>query len=363
MMSTMKNRFVIALATCALPLFAQEVHSDRTVTFKFTSPKASEVSVGGDFGKGGAMTKGEGGVWSVTVGPLEPNIHSYNFRVDGQQVADPLNNRSKPQRSGIANVFEIRGDKPSIWDRQDVPHGVVHLHEYDSKATGTTRRLRVFTPPGYEATADQRFPVLYLFHGSGDNEATWTDFGRAHVILDNLIAAGKAKAMIVVMPDGHTLPPVPRDSPKAAEVRNKNVGNFEADLLSDVMPFIEETYRTRADRESRAIIGLSMGGNQSLLIGLNHLDLFAWVGGMSSAVREPDTQLAPFFKEASTANEKLRLLWIACGKDDFLIKENQSLHAMLTEKQVTHTYAQTAGAHSWPVWRRYLAEFAPLVFQ
>ena len=359
----MKARILIALAACAFPLIAQEVHPDRTVTFTYPAPNAREVSVSGDFGKAGTMTKDEKGVWSVTLGPLEPNIHSYNFNVDGKQVADPLNNRSKPQRSGISNVFEIRGDQPSVWDRQPVPHGVVHLHEYDSKSIGTTRRLRVYTPPGYDAAADQRFPVLYLFHGSGDNEATWTDFGRAHVILDNLIASGKAKPMLVVMPDGHTTPPVPRDSPKAAEARNKNASSFEGDLLTVVLPLIDSTYRTRADRESRAIIGLSMGGNQSLIVGLNHLYLFAWVGGMSSAVREPDTQLASFFKEVSTANDKLRLLWIACGKDDFLLKDNQTLDAMLTEKKVKHAYIESEGSHAWPVWRRYLAEFAPLVFR
>ncbi len=359
----MKPRLILALASLALPLTALEVQPDRTVTFTYSAPSAREVSVSGDFGKAAAMTKGEGGKWSVTVGPLEPNIHSYNFNVDGRQIADPLNNRSKPQRSGISNVFEIRGETPSAWDRQAVPHGVVHLHEYDSKSVGTMRRLRVYTPPGYDSGKEQRYPVLYLFHGSGDNEATWTDFGRAHVILDNLIAAGKAKPMLIVMPDGHTLPPVPRDSPKAGEARNKNASHFEGDLLSEVIPMIDQQYRTRADRDARAIIGLSMGGNQSLIVGLNHLDLFAWVGGMSSAVREPDTQLAPFFKDVSTANDKLRLLWIACGKDDFLINDNKTLDAMLTAKKVRHTFIESAGSHAWPVWRRYLAEFAPLVFQ
>lgn len=362
MLSAMNHRILIAVALSTLPIVAQEVHPDRTVTFTYTAPNAREVSVSGDFGKRGEMTKGEGGLWSVTLRPFEPNIHSYNFSVDGKQVADPLNNRSKPQRSGISNVFEVPGDKPSIWDRQPVPHGVVHLHEYDSKSVGTTRRLRVYTPPGYEA-GDQRFPVLYLFHGSGDNEATWTDFGRAHVILDNLIASGKAKPMLVVMPDGHTMPPVPRDSPKAAEVRNKNLGSFEADLLSDVMPMIDKLYRTRADRESRAIIGLSMGGNQSLIVGLNHLDLFAWVGGMSSALHEPETRVAPFFNDVDTLNDKLRLLWFACGKDDFLIENNRTYHSLLNKKEVKHTFIESAGGHSWPVWRRYLAEFAPLVFQ
>lgn len=359
----MKPYALIALAFSVLPLSAQEVHPDRTVTLTYTAPNAREVLVSGDFGKAPPMTKDDKGVWSVTLGPLEPNIHSYNFNVDGKQVSDPLNNRSKPQRSGIANVFEIRGELPSVWDRQNVPHGVVHLHEYDSKAVGTTRRLRVYTPPGYENAKDLRYPVLYLFHGSGDNEATWTDFGRAHVILDNLVATGKAKPMLIIMPDGHTMPPVPRDSPKAAEARNKNASNFEADLLTDVLPLIDSAYRTQPQRESRAIIGLSMGGNQSLIIGLNHPELFAWVGGMSSAIREPDTQLAPFFKDVATANERFKTIWFACGKDDFLIQDNQKLEAMLTEKKVKHTFIESAGAHAWPVWRRYLTEFAPLVFR
>lgn len=342
--------------------FAQDVHSDRTVTFTVTAPNAHEVSVSGDFGKSAPMEKNDGGTWTATIGPLEADIHSYTITVDGKPVADPLNNRFKPQRTGFSNVFDITGDPPNAWDRQPVARGVVHLHEYDSKAAGTVRRLRVYTPPGYESAKDVRYPVLYLFHGSGDNEATWTDFGRAHVIFDNLIASGKAQPMLIVMPDGHTMPPVPRDSPKAAEVRSKNLASFEADLLGDVIPLVDSTYRTRPQPVGRAIIGLSMGGNQSLVIGLNHPELFAWVGGMSSAVREPDTQLAPFFKDAPVGG-KLRLLWLACGRDDFLLKDNQALDAMLTAKQVRHIFVESAGAHAWPVWRRYLAEFAPQLFR
>lgn len=342
--------------------FAQDVHPDRTVTFTVTAPNAHEVSVSGDFGKPAPMAKNDAGAWTVTIGPLEADIHSYTITVDGKPVADPLNNRFKPQRTGFSNVFEITGDPPNAWDRQPVARGVVHLHEYDSTAAGTVRRLRVYTPPGYESAKDARYPVLYLFHGSGDNEATWTDFGRAHVILDNLIASGKAQPMLIVMPDGHTMPPVPRDSPKAAEVRNKNLASFEADLLGGVIPLVDSTYRTRAQPVGRAIIGLSMGGNQSLVIGLNHPELFAWVGGMSSAVREPDTQLAPFFKDTPVGG-KLRLLWLGCGRDDFLLKDNQTLDAMLTAQQVHHTFVVSPGTHAWPVWRRYLAEFVPQLFR
>jgi enterochelin esterase family protein len=218
--------------------------ADRTVTFRYAAPKATEVSVSGDFGKAGPMTKDDAGTWSVSVGPLVPNLYSYTFSVEGKTVADPLNNRFKPQRSGFSNVLNVPDDKPSVWDRQPVGHGTVHLHEYDSKATGSVRRLRVYTPPGYDAARTSVYPVLILLHGSGDNEATWTEFGRAHDILDNLIAQGKAVPMIIAMLDGHTVPPVPRDSPKAAESRNKNVENFERDLLGDALPLIDATYRT-----------------------------------------------------------------------------------------------------------------------
>ncbi|MDB6138339.1 MAG: putative esterase [Verrucomicrobiaceae bacterium] len=343
---------------------AQEVHQDRTVTFTFKTIDAKAVAVTGDFGKTGPMTRNDAGEWSVTTAPLEPNIYSYKLSVDGQIVPDPQCHSFKPERVGVSNAFEVPGDTPAVWDsRPGIAHGAVQALEYPSSSLGITRHLRVYTPPGYDAAKEKKFPVLYLFHGSGDNEATWTDFGKAHLILDNLIAEGKARPMIAVMPDGHTAPPMPRDAPGAAEARAKNQGNFERDLLEDVIPYVEGHFRIQADRGSRAIIGLSMGGNQSLLIGLNRLDLFAWVGGMSSAVREPDTQLAPFFANAGTANEKLKLLWFGVGKDDFLLKDNQTLDAKLTEKQVKHTFVESAGAHAWPVWRRYLAEFAPLVFR
>ena len=355
---------LFALLASLSPMLAQEVHPDRTVTFKYKAPEAKTVTISGDFGKGGPMTKDDAGVWSLTVGPVDPNIYSYKLMVDGKAELDPQSHAFKPERAGMSNAFEVPDTVPAIWDRQqNAQRGTVHVLKYQSKSLGIERHLRVYTPPGYGENKDKRFPVLYLFHGSGDNEATWTEFGKADVILDNLIAAGKAKPMIVVMPDGHTSPPMPRDAPGAAEARTKNLGNFEHDLLEDVIPYVAAHYRTENGRENQAIIGLSMGGNQSLIVGLNHLDLFAWVGGMSSAVREPDTQLAPFFASASTANEKLKLLWFGVGKDDFLFKDNEILDAKLTGMQVKHTFVVSAGAHAWPVWRRYLAEFAPLIFK
>jgi enterochelin esterase family protein len=338
------------------PIISPEIHADRTVTFRLRAPNAHDVSVSGEWGQGGALTKDDAGVWSITLGPLAPDLYGYGFSVDGLRVLDPANTRIKPMRSNSTSILDVPGTKPSPCDPQPgIATGGVHLHEYDSKPLSTRRRLRVYTPAAYDADKDARFPVLYLFHGSGDNEATWTELGRAHVILDNLIASGKAKPMIVVMTDGHAVAP---ESPD----RTKNLSAFESDLLGEVRPLIEARYRTRAGREGRAIVGLSMGGGQSLTIGLRHRELFAWVGGMSSAVREPEQSLADFLKNPNDPAAPLRLLWFACGKDDGLAKANRTFDELLTKNGVAHEYHETEGNHSWPVWRRHLAEFAPRLF-
>jgi enterochelin esterase family protein len=216
--------------------------------------------------------------------------------------------------------------------------------------------MQVYTPPGYDADPTARFPVLYLFHGSGDNEATWVAHGHAHWILDNLIAQKKAQPMIVVMLDGHAV--VPGGGPTGGGPGN-NTAAFERDLLEDAMPLVVASYRTREEPASRGIVGLSMGGGQALTIGLKHADKFAWVGGMSSALGNVASQIP----EADPLNRQLKLLWLACGKDDTLLAANQALDRALTEKKIRHEYHETAGNHSWPVWRGYLADFAPKVFQ
>lgn len=339
------------------PLVSPEVHPDRRVTFRLRAPQAKEVTVFGEWGGGGkaALMKDATGVWSATVGPIEPDLYGYSFTVDGLPMLDPANTEVKPMRSSRTSILDVPGDKPSLHDFQDVPHGVVRLHTYRSKALGTKRDLQVYTPPGYDRDQSGRYPTLYLFHGSGDNEATWTALGRAHLILDNLIAQGKAKAMIIVMTDGHAAPMTP-------EGRGRNVELFKRDLLDNVLPLVEANYRVKPERLSRAIVGLSMGGGQSLAIGLNHPELFAWVGGMSSAVNAPAQTVADALNDAKTTNAKFKLLWFACGKDDFLLKANQQFDELLTAKGITHTFRLTEGNHSWPVWRRYLAEFAPLLF-
>jgi enterochelin esterase family protein len=348
--------WVLALQGQAGPVVSPEVKADRTVTFRLRAPKAAEVLLNGEWKGGGklAMTKDDQGVWSLTVGPLEPDLYGYSYSVDAMTVTDPSNSVLKPMRSPRTSVVDVPGDPPRLHEYQDVPHGTVRLHEYPSKALGRLRPLRVVTPPGYDQDPSARFPVLYLFHGSGDTEATWTSFGHAHLIADNLLSQGKAKAMIIVMTDGHAV--------VGPEARSRNVEMFGKDLLEDVLPFVEANYRTKRDRESRAIVGLSMGGGQSLTIGLNHLELFAWVGGFSSAISNPEQTLATALSDPAATNSKLRLLWIACGKDDGLVKNAQALSEVLVQKGIRHELKITDGNHSWPVWRKYLGEFLPLLF-
>jgi enterochelin esterase family protein len=308
------------------------------------------------------LAKDEQGVWSVTVGPLAPEIYGYAFSVDGLRMADPVNPALKPMRSPTTSILELIGQPPLIHDFQSVPHGTLRQHWYASKSLGARRSLHVYTPPGYDHEAKAHFPVLYLLHGSGDNDATWAVLGRAHFILDNLLARGKVQPMIVVMTDGHAY--IPHLGGGATpNLTSRNVEDFGRDLLEDVLPFIEKEYRVKKERTYRAIAGLSMGGGQSLTVGLNHLELFAWVGGFSTFLRNPETTIAKILADPKGANEKLKLLWIACGKDDRLMEQAEQMSALLKGKDIHHQFVTTEGNHSWPVWRRYLADFAPLLFR
>ena len=340
-------------------MVSPEIQTDRHVIFRLQAPKATEVNVAGQWTDGRVpMTKSSNGVWSVTVGPIEPGVWEYSFQVDGLAMIDPANHCLKPMRSPRTSILHLPGQPPLIHDFQDVPHGVIHQHTYRSKALGRLRELVVYTPPGYDQQGNARFPTLYLQHGSGDNQATWTVHGKAHWILDNLLAQGHAKAMVVVMMDGHAAVGGAERGPQT------NTALFERDLLEDVMPFIETNYRVKTDAASRAIAGLSMGGGQALSIGLRHLDRFAWVGGFSfgSALAEKSA-IAEALAQPEAVNQRLKLLWIGCGKDDFLFKSNTDFIALLKEKNICHEWHATAGNHSWPVWRGYLADFAPLLFQ
>jgi enterochelin esterase family protein len=247
----------------------------------------------------------------------------------------------------------------------DVPHGIVHRHLYKSRVVGDQRDFYVYTPPDYDPNGRTRYPVLYLLHGYSDDASGWTAVGRAHVILDNLIAQRKAKPMLLVMPLGYGAPEIVQPNFagfRDPNLRQRNFDRFRDALLTEVIPQVEKSYRVSKDRGARAIAGLSMGGAESLFVGLNALDRFAWVGAFSSGGLSDDFNAA-FPALDSKANGQLRLLWIACGTEDRLIDTSRRFRDWLKTKEVRNTGLETPGAHTWMVWRRYLAAFAPLLFQ
>jgi len=340
------------------PVRSPEVLKDGKVTFRIRAPKSAEVTINGQWPDGkGSLTKDTNGIWSITMGPIETGVWEYGFQVDGVGMIDPGNPNIKPMREPRTSILHLPSDPPRLYDFQDVPHGTVRLHTYRSKSLNRLRDLAVYTPPTYDQQSTATFPTLYLQHGSGDNQATWVAHGKAQWILDNLIAQGRAKPMVVVMMDGHAAIPG-----EGAGGPQNNTGMFERDLLEDVMPFVEATYRVKPDPQSRAIAGLSMGGEQSLRIGLNHLDRFSWVAGFSAAAPSREA-VAGVLNAPDEANQKLKLLWIGVGKDDFLLKRNEEFVGLLKEKNIRHEWHLTEGNHSWPVWRGYLGELLPLLFQ
>jgi enterochelin esterase-like enzyme len=340
-----------------------EVGPDRRVTFRLRAPKAAEVSVSGEFQAGSLpMTKDSSGVWSATAGPLKPEIYNYNFTIDGVKTIDPTNPDVKTgsTASTIESILEIKGDGPAFYDAQPVPHGEIHTLWYQSKSLGSIRRVTIYTPPGYASGSDDRYPVLYLFHGANADETAWTRLGHVNLILDNLLAAGKIKPFIVVMPFGYPAPP----GSLAAGGFNSISEDFSRDLIGDVIPLVESHYRVYTDRDHRAIAGLSMGGLESLTIGLNHLDLFSYVGGFSAAVRPPEfaKSFAALTADPQATNGKLHLLWVGCGTDDGLFGSAQSFSAFLDNAKIKHTFYTMPGAHTWIVWRNFLVQFSPQLF-
>ncbi|MGH7485235.1 MAG: alpha/beta hydrolase-fold protein, partial [bacterium] len=300
----------------------------------------------------------------VTAGPWEPDYYGYSFVADGVSYIDPVNHLMKPNLLNPQSVVHIPGASLP-WEVAEVPHGIVHHHFYHSAIVGDDRDFYVYTPPGYEPAAKEKYPVLYLLHGFSDDASGWTAVGHANIILDNLIAQGKAKPMIVVMPLGYGAPEiVSRTGPTLRDpsLRERNYDRFRDALFNEVMPRVAKDYRVVANRESRAIAGLSMGGAESLLVGLNALDRFAWVGSFSAG-GTGENYARTFPRLDSKANAKLRLLWIACGTEDRLIAPNRKFRDWLKSKDVQFTPIETPGVHSWMVWRRNLAAFAPLLFQ
>lgn len=337
-------------------IMSPEVHADRRVTFRLYAPRANSVGVGVGSMQGiQPMSRSNNGLWSITLGPAQPDIYEYNFIVDGLEIVDPANSWLKVWLRTTRNLVLVPGDEPMFFEEQQVPHGTMHIHRYQSKSLGITRPLYVYTPPGYEANQQTKYPVLYLSHGLGDAEDTWTVVGRANVIVDNLLAEKKAQPLVIVMPYGHT-PSAPADMRSVG-----NYGAFERDIVEDVIPYVQNCYRVSTDQKDRAIAGLSMGGGQALTVGLGNLDLFGWIGAFSSAVPRGQ-KLDKLLAEPKSINEKLRLLWIGCGRSDFLFKENQGFIERLKAEKIEHVSRITDGAHEWRLWRHYLNEFVPLLF-
>jgi enterochelin esterase-like enzyme len=350
----------------ASPIVSPEVHADRSVTFRFRAPNAREVAVSVEGSpKPLLMEKDDEGVWSVTSDPLAPDYYGYSFTADGVLALDPANYAYVPNFLYRANSLHIPGPPTLSWETNNVPHGEVHHHFYKSGIVGDQRHFFVYTPPGYDPRGKQTYPVLYLLHGYSDDANGWTEVGRANVILDNLIAQGKAKPMLIVMPLGYGEPKVlQRDSGVFRDpgITQRNFDKFREALLTEVIPQVESFYLVIKDRNARAIAGLSMGGAESLLTGLNTLDKFAWFGAFSSGgiTSEFDKEFPAL---DSKSNQQIRLLWIACGTDDHLIDSNRNFRSWLASKKIQHVDIETPGEHTWMVWRRNLTDFAPLLFR
>jgi enterochelin esterase-like enzyme len=342
-----------------------EVHTDNSVTFRFLAPNAQEVKLAREGAEQVPMQKDDKGVWTVNTAPLPPDYYGYSIIVDGVRSIDPFNPLLKLNLLSTENMVHVQGPPSLPWETNDVPRGEIHHHFYVSSVAADQRDFYVYTPPGYDPTAKKTYPVLYLLHGYSDDASGWTAVGRANVILDNLIAQGKAKPMIVVMPLGYGTMEIITLGWGAwshTDVRDKNFSRFREALLTEVMPKVESEYRVAKGRDSRAIAGLSMGGAESLLTGLNNLDKFAWIGAFSSGGM-PDEFEKDFPGLDAKASQQIRLLWIACGTEDRLLTVNRNLREWLKTKAVSHTDIETPGMHTWLVWRRNLAEFAPLLFR
>ena len=350
------------------PLRSTEIHRDHSVTFSYKDVTATNVTLALDgVDKPIAMEKGETGIWTVTTQPLAPEIYGYHFEANGDRRLDPNNPRTTINLVAISNLITVPGATPQPWEDMNVPHGILHRHIY---TTSTVLGLPdnqsgyfVYTPPGYDGKAKQPYPVLYLLHGWSDSESGWSVVGRANLILDNLLAAGKIKPMVVVMPLGYGDLAFLRthdvwEDPAAID---HNTDLFTQALLTEVLPRVESEYRVSKDRNDRAIAGLSMGGLESLEVGLTHTGQFAWIGGFSSAVHNLEYTKVLASLDPGTAN--LRLLWIACGTEDNLIRPNRKLVDFLKTKNMPVTQIETPGLHTWLVWRDNLVHFAPLLFQ
>lgn len=336
-----------------------EVTTERRVVFRLHAPAAERVAVTGDFGPRIELSRGPDGVWTGTTPPLPPDIYGYNFTVDGVRTIDPRNPAVRTLRPSGESVVVVRGDEPQWFEVQDVPHGTVHRHEYRSAVLDETRPLFVYTPPHYEREASREFPVLYLLHGAGEDVGGWANNAPLAPILDNLIARGLARPMIVVMPLGH----VGGDFRAASPLdRRQAIELFGRELRESVMPFVEERYGVSRRREQSALAGLSMGGAQALRIGLAMPERFGTVGAFGAAVsaERPEEACPEFFRGTSPA--EAATIWLGCGRTDPLRPASIALQDALRARGLEPTLFETDGGHTWVTWRACLVAFLPALF-
>ena len=343
-----------------------KIDSDRRVTFHVKAPNATNVAVAAradDSGMNGnkpyAMSRGENGLWTVTTDPVRPGFHYYELIIDGWRGNDPAS-ESYFGWGQPTSGLEVPDSDLDFYAAKDVPHGEVRIRWYHSQVTGTMRRAFVYTPPDYDGKPNEHYPVLYLQHGAGESERAWTFQGQANFILDNLIAAGKAKPMIIVMENGYA---TKSGGTSATGARGNEA--FGELVVRDLIPLIDSSYRTIADRNQRAIAGLSMGAGQALQIGLGNLKLFAYIAAFSGGGRnfDPKTSFGGSLSDSATANQAIRLLWLGCGTEDRGYASNKGLHDALEKAGVRHVWIDTPGSHEWQVWRKHLHDLAPRLFQ
>jgi len=344
-----------------------EIATDLSVTFKVYSPTAQQVAINGSwmgYGETLELTKGAEDVWSVTAGPLEPSMYHYNFFIDGVSAIDPKNPHALRDGVRYASMLIIPGEASEIFEINDVPHGTLSKIWYESPSLKLYRRMYVYTPPGYEKSTE-KYPVFYLLHGGGGDEDAWTSLGRANYILDNLIAEGRARPMIIVMTNGNAFQTSSlHTAPGAPELTRENYrqysGLFEKSLVLDVIPFIENNYRVNASKENRAIAGLSMGGGHTITATTEYPGVFGYIGVFSSGIFDPNADMEGKFMELKKSG--FNKYWVGCGKDDFVMESNKRLLDLLQKCDMEYEYYESAGGHTWANWRNYLSVFAPMLF-
>ena len=360
-------------------LISPEVMPDKRVSFRIYAPKASEVTLRGDWMAAPGpvpLQKDDRGVWSVTTDPLRPDFYGYNFTVDGVRVTDPKNPMIKLGIATNESTFFVPGEEAAFEDNRLVPHGEIRQVWYQSSTLDMQRRMHIYTPPGYD-NGKERYPVFYLLHGGGDEDSGWSSIGRAGFIMDNLLAAKKAKAMIVVMPNGslHRPANMPAATPGATQSPEVIAANaalqerFTSELLKDVVPFVEKNYRVLAGREHRAIAGLSMGGGQTLRTVMSNPDKFAYVGVWSSGVREEaradfEKRNAAFLESSDKVNKLVKVFSISVGDHDPLASVGaKNLTELLNQRGIKNEFHMSSGGHTWINWRQYLNQYAQVLFR